>query len=289
MPLPCPPARRWRLADRTLVFPRTTLVMGILNATPDSFSDGGRHLDPERAVEAGLAMAAAGAHLLDVGGESTRPGADPVPPDLEAARVLPIIRDLVRRTDLPVSVDTRRASVARAALDLGARVVNDVSALADPEMAAVVARARAGVVLMHMKGEPRSMQLAPDYRDVVAEVGEFLAARLAAAVAAGIDPEAVALDPGIGFGKTFEHNLQLLRGLDRLVALGRPVLVGASRKAFLGRILDLPVSRRLEGTAAAVAISAFLGASIVRVHDVAEMARVAAVADAVAHLPPEAA
>jgi dihydropteroate synthase len=258
--------------------------MGILNVTPDSFSDGGRWLDPQRAVEHARAMVAAGAHLVDVGGESTRPGAEPVDETEEAARVVPVVRAIARSLPVPVSVDTRRADVAAAALDQGALIVNDVSALRDdPRLAEVAARRGAGVILMHMQGTPRTMQRDPRYADVVADVRDFLAARLAAAERAGIDPERVALDPGFGFGKTVEHNLVLLRRLDALAALGRPIVAGTSRKSFIGRILDLPVDARVEGTAATVALAVAHGAAVVRVHDVAAMARVAAMTDAVLH------
>ncbi len=277
-------ARRWRLADRTLVFPRTTLIMGILNVTPDSFSDGGRWLDPGRAAAHALEMAAAGAHLIDVGGESTRPGAGAVAVDEEVRRVVPVVRAIARSSDMAISVDTRRAPVAEAALAEGAHAVNDVSALRDdPRLAEVVARAGAGVVLMHMRGTPITMQEDPRYLDVVGEVREFLARRIEFAAGAGIDPECVAVDPGFGFGKTFEHNLALLRRLDAFATLGRPILVGTSRKSFIGRVLGLPPGERVEGTAASVAIAVFQGASIVRVHDVAEIGRATAVADAIVH------
>ena len=260
---------------------RRVLVLGILNATPDSFSDGGRFLDPARAVARGLEMASEGADALDIGGESTRPGARPVPEAEERARVLPVIEGLRKQCALPLSIDTRRASVARAALAAGASVVNDVTALADPAMRVAVREAGAEAILMHMLGEPGTMQEDPRYGDVVAEVAAFLRERAAAAEADGIPRERLILDPGIGFGKTLAQNLELLRRLPELVALGYPVLVGPSRKRFLGEILDLPVGERLEGTAAAVACAVRAGAMLVRVHDVQSMARVARVAEAV--------
>ncbi len=229
----------------------------------------------------GLQMASEGADILDVGGESTRPGAAPVPEAEELSRVLPVIEGLRKRTSLPISIDTRRASVARAALAAGATLVNDVTALADPAMRAVVKAAGAQAILMHMKGEPGTMQADPRYGDVVTEVRDFLLARARQAEAEGIPKSRLILDPGIGFGKTLEHNLALLRRLPELVAAGYPVLVGPSRKAFLGKILDLPVSDRLEGTAAAVACAVMGGAALVRVHDVKELARVVRVAEAI--------
>jgi dihydropteroate synthase len=268
---------------RTLPLGRRTAVMGVVNVTPDSFSDGGRWLAPEAAVEHGLALVAQGADLLDVGGESTRPGAAPVSAGDEAARVVPVIRGLAAQTDVPVSVDTSKAAVLAAAAEAGAAMLNDVTALeGDARMAAAAAAAGVAVVLMHMRGTPRSMQNKPRYADVVTEVTEYLAGRCRAAEAAGIAPEATLVDPGIGFGKTLAHNLELLGRLRELRALGRPVLVGTSRKSFLGRLLDAEVDARAWGTAASVAAAAAAGASVVRVHDVAEMTEVARVADAVA-------
>lgn len=260
-----------------------TLVMGVVNVTPDSFSDGGMFDDANAAVAHGMRLAADGADILDVGGESTRPGADEVPVDEELARVVPVVRGLAARATVPVSIDTRRAEVARAALEVGARIVNDVSAGRDDAMFGVVRDARAGLVLMHMQGEPRTMQDAPAYDDVVAEVTSWLRGRVAAAVAAGVDADAIAVDPGIGFGKDLTHNLLLLRHLDALAVIGRPIVVGVSRKRFIGTILDdAPVDDRLEGTAGAVAWSAARGAHVVRVHDVREMRRVVRVVDAIA-------
>lgn len=260
-----------------------THLMGVVNCTPDSFYEQSRYPDPARAVEEGLRMEAEGADLLDVGGESTRPGSEAVSLEEELRRVVPVVRELARQGRLPVSVDTTKAAVARAALEAGARVVNDVSALLfDPDMPRAVAESGAAVVLMHMRGRPRDMQEDPRYGDVVAEVGAFLRDRVRACEEAGIARAAILLDPGIGFGKTLAHNLELLRRLDELLALGRPILVGVSRKSFLGKVLDLPAEERLEGSAAAVAASILKGARMVRVHDVAAMRRVARVADAIA-------
>ncbi|MCX8035984.1 MAG: dihydropteroate synthase [Candidatus Sumerlaeia bacterium] len=270
----------WQCRDRWLDL-RSVAVMGIVNVTPDSFSDGGRFLDPERAVAHGLQLIADGADILDIGGESTRPGAEPVPADVELRRVLPVVERL-RQTNVLLSIDTAKAVVARAALEAGAHIVNDVTALrGDPEMAHVAADFGAGVVLMHMQGTPRTMQANPTYRDVVAEIGGFFAERRQAARAAGIADECMVFDPGIGFGKTLEHNLAILRRLGELLSLGRPVLVGPSRKSFIGKVLDVPVEDRLEGTAAAVAIAVWNGAAIVRVHDVRAMKRVAQMAAAI--------
>jgi len=248
------------------------VVMGVVNVTPDSFSDGGRYLDRRAAVEHGLELVAQGAAIVDVGGESTRPGAEPVPEAEELARVLPVIRGLAdARPRARISVDTAKAAVAAAALEAGAEIVNDVTALrGDPEMAGVIARAGAGCCLMHMRGEPRTMQIDPRYDDVVGEVREFLAERLRFAVRQGIDPEGIMLDPGIGFGKTTEHNLELIAGLGELAELGRPVLVGTSRKSFLGRLTGRQdPSERLAGTIATCVMAFERGASVFRVHDVA--------------------
>jgi dihydropteroate synthase len=251
-------------------FPRPAVV-GIVNVTPDSFSDGGRHFDAADAVAAARRMAAEGAALVDVGGESTRPGSEGVPLDEELRRVVPVLEQVAG--ELPVSIDTSKAEVARRALALGAVLVNDVTALrADPELAGVVADGGAYLCLVHMLGEPRTMQDDPRYEDVVADVARFLEERLAFAVAQGIPEERVALDPGIGFGKTVEHNLELLARLDELTALGRPILVGLSRKRFLGRLLGDPDA--LTGpitTGVAAAVLAYeRGASLFRVHDVRE-------------------
>ena len=258
--------------------------MGILNVTPDSFYDGGRHATVVAAVAHGRALLAEGADLLDVGGESTRPGAEPISADEECRRVVPVVTALRAETDVPLSVDTTKAAVAAAALAAGADVVNDVSAgRDDPAMLSLVATEGAAIVLMHRQGTPATMQAAPTYGDVVAEVTAFLAERLAAARAAGIDGARVLVDPGLGFGKRLEHNLALLAHLDRLVALGVPVLVGASRKSFLGMVTGAAVEARLVPSVAAAVLAAVAGARAVRVHDVAATRQALAVADAVAH------
>ena len=273
----------WRCRDLSLPAGERTLVMGILNVTPDSFSDGGRFLDRAAAVAHARAMLQEGADIIDVGGESTRPGAEPVAEDEEIRRVVPIVEALA--ADLPdaaLSVDTMKAPVARAAIAAGAHIVNDVSALrADPAMTGVIAASGAGVVLMHMLGEPRTMQKDPRYDDVVAEVASALGGWAAGAQAGGIARDRIVVDPGIGFGKTLQHNLGLLRGITDLRALGYPVLIGASRKSFIATALGLPVGERLEATAAAVAWSVAQGAAVVRVHDVKEMVRVVRMTEAI--------
>ena len=242
--------------------------MGILNVTPDSFSDGGRFAGPADAVRHAQRLVDEGADLIDVGGESTRPGAAPVPAAEEARRVVPVIRALAKRLAVPVSVDTSKAEVARRAIDAGASLVNDVTALGDPQMPEVVAKARVSVILMHRRGTPQTMQRAPRYQDVVGEVREFLAQASRRAEAAGIRSDRILLDPGLGFGKTVRHNLLLLRHLDALGALGKPVVVGPSRKSFIGRVLNAEILDRLEGTLACVAYAMRQGAAMVRVHDV---------------------
>ncbi len=247
------------------------VILGVLNVTPDSFSDGGTYLNPEVAASHAAALLDEGAQVIDVGGESTRPGSDPVSPDEELRRVLPVVRAVYDvHPEAVISVDTYRAATAEATLEAGASIVNDVTALrGDPDMAAVVAEAGCPVVLMHMLGEPKTMQQDPRYGDVVREVRDFLAERAEFAVAAGIQPENIILDPGIGFGKTREHNLALLRRLDAIVELGYPVLVGASRKRFIGEITGLEEARaRVAGTVAANVLAYERGARLFRVHDV---------------------
>ena len=257
-------------------------VMGVINVTPDSFSDGGEYLHPEIAVARGVALAAEGADLLDVGGESTRPGSEGVTAEVELGRVLPVIRGLREATDVPVSIDTSKAVVAEQAIAAGAAFVNDVTALrADPGMAGVVAEAGVPVCLMHMRGIPKTMQDDPRYDDVVAEVAAFLAERVRVAEAEGISPEAICVDPGIGFGKSGEHNLSLLRHLDAIAAVGVPVVVGVSRKRFLGAIIGDPDAPRAVATAAANVEAVRRGAWMVRVHDVRETREALAVAAAV--------
>jgi dihydropteroate synthase len=274
----------WELSGgrRLELGPRAELV-GVLNVTPDSFSDGGRFLDAKRAVEHGLRMASEGAAVIDVGGQSTRPGSAEVSPGEELDRVLPVIEGLRAAGDAVISVDTYRAEVARRALEAGADIVNDISAFRfDPGMLELLAESGAPAVAMHIQGTPRDMQADPRYDDVVAEVRDHLADALERARRAGVDPSRVAVDPGIGFGKTVEHNLLLLRRLPRLRELGSPVLVGASRKSFIGRVLDLEVGERLEGTLAVSALAAAAGADLIRVHDVAANLRAVRMAEAVA-------
>jgi dihydropteroate synthase len=245
------------------------VVMGILNVTPDSFSDGGRHADIDAAVEWALAMAAEGAAIIDVGGESTRPGAAPVDLEDELARVVPVIERLARRASVSISVDTTKPEVMRAAVAAGACLINDVRALQAPGALAAAAETGAGVFLMHMRGEPRTMQADPQYRSVVEDVRDDLRERIAACEAAGIPRERISVDPGIGFGKRPEHNLALLAALDRLADPGIPVLVGVSRKSLLGIITGRPIGERLAGSVALAALSVMRGAAIIRAHDVA--------------------
>lgn len=256
-------------------------LMGVVNVTPDSFSDGGLYLDPEMAIQHGVDLAEAGAEILDIGGESTRPGAEAVGLEEELRRVEPVVAGLTGG-EVAISVDTSKAAVAAAALDAGAEIVNDVTALrGDPEMAALCAERGATVVLMHMLGTPRTMQREPAYEDVVAEIKAFLSGRIEAAVAAGIAEERIWLDPGIGFGKTAEHNLELLRRLAELRELGRPLVVGTSRKSFIGRVDGSDAGERLGGTIASSVLAAAEGAAVLRVHDVAEVGQAMAVATAI--------
>ena len=256
-----------------------THVMGILNVTPDSFSDGGKFASTKSAVDRALQMIDEGADFIDVGGESTRPGSESIPLAEEIRRTIPVIEAIVRMSAVPISIDSYKSSVARAALEAGATIVNDISGLTfDVKMADTISSHRAAAVLMHMQGRPKSMQQNPVYENVTREVKDFLTKQVAAARLAGI--EQIIIDPGIGFGKTLEHNIQLFRELRELASLRCPVLVGASRKSFIGAILNVPVDERLEGTAAAVAVSILNGAHIIRVHDVKAMRRVAAVTDA---------
>ncbi|MBI2931868.1 MAG: dihydropteroate synthase [Planctomycetes bacterium] len=245
-------------------------VMGVLNVTPDSFSDGGRWIRSTAAIAHGVRMARAGADIIDVGGESTRPDAAPVPADEEIRRIKPVVRALAAK-GIMVSIDTSKASVAEVAFEAGAKILNDVTALADPRMGPLAARAGVAVILMHMKGTPRTMQDDPRYDDVVREIKAFLRAAIKRAGKAGIPRERLLVDPGIGFGKTAEHNLEILQRLDEFVSLGPPIAIGTSRKRFIGHVLDRPVDRRLWGTAATVATAVLRGARLVRVHDVEAM------------------
>lgn len=257
-------------------------MMGVLNVTPDSFSDGGEYVDPARAVERAKRMVAGGADIIDIGGESSRPGSKRVTAREELDRVMPIIRALAGEVDVPLSIDTYKSEVARRALAEGVSVVNDITALrGDPDMARTVAGFDAGVVLMHMRGTPETMQDAPFYGDVMEEIFSHLAGAIALAERAGVDPDKIIVDPGIGFGKTVGHNLTILRRLRRLAALGRPILIGASRKSFIGKLTGKEPGERAYGTAASLAAAIMNGADIIRVHDVDEMLDVARVADAI--------
>ncbi len=260
--------------------------MGILNATPDSFSDGGLFLDPGRAVEHAIQMEKAGADLIDIGGESTRPGAIPVPEEEELRRVLPVITALIRKIKIPLSIDTTKAEVARAALDAGASVINDISGVtADAKMFAVAAKSNCGLIIMHSRGTPQTMQRHPRYTDLIGEIRSFLKNQIQKGIDRGISKTRMVIDPGIGFGKTVNHNLTLLNRLSDFVPLGVPLLIGPSRKSFIGKVWGSAPGQQtapvLEGTAAAVAICILHGARILRVHDVAFMVRVARIADAI--------
>lgn len=268
---PAPPGEEragWCTAVATIDLERPVL-MGVLNVTPDSFSDGGRFLDPRAALARAERLRDEGADLIDIGGESTRPGAEPVPVEEELARVLDVIEAVARQVDLPVSVDTTKLEVARRALDAGAAIINDISGLRfEPRLADLAAGSGAGLVLMHIRGEPRTMQQEIRYDDLLKEIRSELRAAVERALAAGCAREQLVVDPGIGFGKTAEHNLSLLNRLDELTGLGPPVLVGPSRKSFIGAVLDLPVDQRVEGTLAACVLALARGARIFRVHDV---------------------
>jgi len=273
---------QWTAREYVLPIQERVLIMGVLNVTPDSFSDGGHYQGVDAAVARAEAIEAEGADLLDIGGESSRPGARPVSLEEELARVLPVVSALAGRVRIPISVDTTKAEVARQVLDAGAAVINDISALrGDPAMADVVARSRAGLILMHMQGTPATMQDHPAYAALVEEIGDFLHARVEAAVAAGIDRDRIAVDPGLGFGKTGEQSLALMGSLSVFRALGRPIVIGPSRKSFVGAVLERPVHEREWGTAAAVAAGVLQGAHVVRVHSVAQKKDVARMAHAI--------
>jgi dihydropteroate synthase len=269
---------------RHIDFSLKTFIMGILNVTPDSFSDGGKFYDTGRAVEQALIMQDEGADIIDIGGESSRPGAKPVFPDVELSRVIPVLKAIVKKTKVIVSIDTIKATVAEEALSEGAEMVNDVSALrGDPKMAPLLAKQKVPVVLMHMRGTtPQSMQANIHYRNLISEIIEFLTERISFAQTSGITHSRIIIDPGIGFGKSIEKdNFTILKHLAKFKSLGKPILVGPSRKAFLGHLLDLPVNDREEATAAAVAVAVMNGANIVRVHDIKKIKQVIRVADAI--------
>jgi len=273
-----------RFPRHTYDLSQRTLIMGALNVTPDSFSDGGRFFQKEKAIEQGLHLAKTGADILDIGGESTRPGSKTLDEEEETRRVIPVIQELAQKIDIPLSIDTRKARVAERALEAGAQMVNDISALRfDPHMADVVAARQVPVVLMHMRGEPETMQNDTHYDDLMGELLEFFQERMAYALSRGVPPERLILDPGIGFGKSLEsqHNLIILKNLQQFKVLNKPLLVGTSRKAFLGKILGLPPQEREEGTMATVAVAILNGAHIVRVHEVERMRRIVQVVDAI--------
>jgi len=270
----------WSFCNMELDVSRRTVIMGILNVTPDSFSDGGSFFHSEEAVAQALQMQQDGADIIDIGGESTRPGSAPVTLDEELDRVIPIIEKLAPELQIPISIDTYKAGVARQALQAGAKIVNDISGLRfDPQMASTIANFNAGVVIMHIKGAPRDMQKNPYYNDVIAEISEYLTASADLAIHEGIKKAQIVIDPGIGFGKRLEDNLEIIRNLAKFKILGYPLLVGPSRKSFIGAILDLPVEQRLEGTIAASAACILNGANILRVHDVLEIKRAATLID----------
>lgn len=265
-----------------LEFGKRTYIMGILNVTPDSFSDGGKFTTPDQAVRHALKMIDDGADIIDIGGESTRPGAEPISAEEELKRIIPVIEDIVRTVNTVISVDTQKAKVAEAALKAGAKIINDISGLrADPKMAEIAAKFEVPVVVMHMQGKPCDMQVNPQYQDLIAEIVDYLEKSVKIACEAGVAEHKIIIDPGIGFGKTVEDNLQILQRLKEFKSLGKPILVGTSRKSLIGKVLGLPVENRIEGTAATVALAISRGADIVRVHDVAEMSQVVRMSDAI--------
>ncbi|MDT8316918.1 MAG: dihydropteroate synthase [bacterium] len=266
----------------SLVLGEKTQIMGILNTTPDSFSDGGRFLDPEVAIERAVQMADEGAHIIDIGGESTRPGSSPVSLDEELKRVIPVIKKLAKNLDIPISIDSSKAEVAKRALDVGAAIVNDISALrADDQMAGLVAKAGCPVILMHMQGAPGNMQKNPVYASLIDEIIAFFEENINIATRAGIDSDNIIIDPGIGFGKRLSDNLQIINRVDEFKALGKPLLIGPSRKSFIGEMLGDKEEDRLEGTLAASVLSMARGVQIIRVHDVKEAVRAAKISDAI--------
>jgi dihydropteroate synthase len=269
--------------DFSLDFSKKTYIMGVLNVTPDSFSDGGLYFDEKKAIEHAHRLVEDGADIIDIGGESTRPGSEPVSLEEEIRRTIPVIKVISKSVKVPISIDTYKSEVARQALDAGASIVNDISGLRfDPEMPKIVSEYKVPVIIMHIKGRPKDMQKNPVYEALIPEIMDYLRISIRLAVKFGISEDKIIIDPGIGFGKTFEHNLEIIKNLKEFTLLGKPLAVGVSRKAFIGKILgDVPPTERLEGTAAAVAISIFNGANIVRVHDVKEIVKVAKVADAI--------
>ncbi len=275
----------FKTARRKIKIGGRTLIMGILNVTPDSFSDGGLFFAQEKAVQRGLELAAQGADIIDIGGESTRPGSKAVPVNIELKRVIPVIESLAKKSKIPISIDTKKAAVAARAVEAGAEIVNDISALsADKKMAKTVARTKSGLILMHMRGDPQTMQKGDlSYHDLMGEITAYLQQSMQIAMGAGVAKESIIVDPGIGFGKTAEDNYRIIRNLSTLRACGVPILIGTSRKSFIGRITKDEPAERSEGTAATVAAAIMNGANIVRVHDVAAMKKVASVTDAIAY------
>lgn len=270
-------------SDFSFDFSERSYIMGILNVTPDSFSDGGLYYNEKKAIEHGSRLVEEGADIIDIGGESTRPGSEPVSVEEEIRRTIPVIKALSREINIPISIDTYKAEVARRALDAGATMVNDISGLRfDPDMPKVVAEYDVPVIIMHIKGRPKDMQLNPSYEALIPEIMDYLRISIRLAIKFGVKEDRIIIDPGIGFGKTFEHNLEILNNLREFTLLERPIAIGVSRKAFIGKILgDLPPTERLEGTAAAMAIAIYNGANILRVHDVKEMVRIARVVDSI--------
>lgn len=275
----------WKTSRRKMILGEQTRIMGILNVTPDSFSDGGIFFTPEKAIERGVRMAEEGADMIDVGGESTRPGSDSVPVHVELKRVIPVIKALVKKVKIPLSIDTKKARVVQEAVDAGAEIINDVSALnADKRMAWTAAHTKAALVLMHMRGNPANMQKGNlGYDDLMGEITDYLSGSIQKAMRAGVEKDSMVVDPGIGFGKTFTDNHKIIRNLAELKTLGMPILIGTSRKSFIGQITGDAPSERMEGTAASVAAAIMKGCHIIRVHDVAVMKKVAAVTDAILH------
>jgi dihydropteroate synthase len=260
---------------------KRSYIMGVLNVTPDSFSDGGLYLDRDKAIEHGLKIAEEGADIIDIGGESTRPGSEPVSEEEELRRVIPVISGLAKQVKIPISIDTYKYKVAYEALEAGAVIINDITGLADPKMVDLAVQRQCPVIIMHMKGTPKNMQENPVYKDLIGEITDFFLQRTEAVIKAGLSRDKILIDPGIGFGKTVQHNLEILLRLSEFKSLGFPLVLGTSRKSFIGKVLGLPVEQRLEGTAATVAYGIAQGAAIVRVHDVYQMVRVARMTDAI--------
>ncbi len=275
--------RQWKIVERVFDLSRQGLIMGVLNVTPDSFSDGGKFLTTEKAVEHGMQMAAEGADLIDVGGESTRPGAEPIAAEEELHRVIPVIEKLRPKIHIPISIDTSKAQVASAAIETGASIVNDVTGgRGDEEMLPLVAETKSAFIIMHMQGNPRTMQLEPRYADVASEVADFFRQQYARAIECGSDPMAIAFDPGIGFGKTLEHNLELLAQLEKIRVHDRPLVIGVSRKGFLAKLIGAPeMEARLGPTLALTSLLRSRGADVFRVHDVKENATALRVTEAI--------